>query len=269
MKRLRFKKSIADSAVDGVVPEGHLRSPAQAYQDLMAWLKRLDSGDISLVTRSKIVVPLPQEDETEVQRRLRHYGAFSTMNRRWNQSRSETTYQRLQVNPEEWTHYHTLYREQRKEWAVIPYEEMILWCRLRSDKVIGDFGCGEALLAQALSGCHTVYSFDHIAINEDVIACDMACVPLESETLDVAIFTLSLMGANFTEYLQEAHRTLKLDGLLHIIEVTERFHNRDRFIRDLELLGFAVVRVEDMWKFTHIHALKIELTPPKLIELQF
>lgn len=269
MKRLRFKKSIADSAVDGVVAEGHLRSPAQAYQDLLAWLKRLDSGDISLVTRSKIVVPLPQTDEAEVQQRLRHYGTFSTMNRRWNQSRSETTYERLQGNPEEWAHYHTLYREQRKEWAVVPYEEMIRWCRLRSDKVVGDFGCGEALLAQALTDRHTVYSFDHIAINEDVIACDMSHVPLESEILDVAIFSLSLMGANFTEYLQEAHRTLKLDGLLHIIEATERFHDRDRFVRDLELLGFAVVRVEDKWKFTHIQAIKTELTPPKLIELQF
>jgi len=269
MKLLRFKKTIADSALDGVVPEGHLRSPAQAYQNLMAWLKRLDSGDISLVTRSKIIVPLPQEDETEIQRRLRQYGAFSTMNHLWNQSRSETTHDRLQVNAEEWALYHTLYREQRKKWAVIPYEEMIRWCRLRSDKVIGDFGCGEALLSQALSGFHTVYSFDHIAINEDVIACDMVCVPLESETLDVAIFSLSLMGANFAEYLQEAHRTLKLDGLLHIIEATERFQNRDRFVRDLERLGFAVVRVEDKWKFTHIQALKTELTPPKLIELQF
>jgi superfamily II DNA or RNA helicase len=36
MQRLAFKKSIADAAVDGVVPEGHLRSPAQAYQDVLA-----------------------------------------------------------------------------------------------------------------------------------------------------------------------------------------------------------------------------------------
>jgi hypothetical protein len=31
MQQLRFKKSIADAAVDGAVPEGHLRTPAQAY----------------------------------------------------------------------------------------------------------------------------------------------------------------------------------------------------------------------------------------------
>ncbi|MBN9378615.1 MAG: hypothetical protein J0H93_09595 [Chlamydiales bacterium] len=39
-----FKKSIADAAVDGVIPEGHLRTPAQAYQDAMNWLKRLEEG---------------------------------------------------------------------------------------------------------------------------------------------------------------------------------------------------------------------------------
>jgi hypothetical protein len=125
------------------------------------------------------------------------------------------------------------------------------------------------LLAQALSGRHTVYNFDHVAINDDVIACDIAHVPLENETLDVAIFSLSLMGANFSDYLREAHRTLKLDGLLHIIEATERFHDRDSFVRNLEQLGFAIIRVEDKWKFTHIHALKTELTPPKLVELRF
>ena len=44
----------------------------------------------------------------------------------------------------------------------------------------------------------------------------MAHVPLEDETLDVAIFSLSLMGANFADYVREAYRTLKLDGHLHI-----------------------------------------------------
>jgi hypothetical protein len=69
-----------------------------------------------------------------------------------------------------------LYQESRKDWAVIPYEEMIRWCQQRSDYTIGDFGCGEAKLAEAVSDRHTVYSFDHIAINDNAIACD-ALIP--------------------------------------------------------------------------------------------
>ena len=54
MRRLKFKKSIADAAVDGVVPEGHLRSPAQAYVDVMGWLGRLTSGEVEVVSRTPI-----------------------------------------------------------------------------------------------------------------------------------------------------------------------------------------------------------------------
>ena len=118
--------------------------PAQAYQDVMAWLERLDSGEVEVITRPRIVVPLPDTDPADVKRRRRRYGDFSTMNRTWNQGRSEATHERLQANPEEWAQYHTLYREARKDWAVVPYEEMIRWCQQRSGYVIGDFGCGEA-----------------------------------------------------------------------------------------------------------------------------
>ena len=201
--------------------------PAQAYQDVMAWLERLDTGEVEVITRPRIVVPLPDTDPTDVKRRRRRYGDFSAMNRTWNHGRSEATHARLQANPEEWAQYHTLYREARKDWAVVPYEELIRWCQQRSGYVIGDFGCGEAKLAEAVSDRHTVHSFDHVAVNENVVACDMAHVPLDDETLDVAIFSLSLMGANFADYLREAYRTLKLDGQLHILEATERFTDRE------------------------------------------
>jgi hypothetical protein len=269
MQRLRFKKSIADAAVDGVVPEGHLRTPAQAYQDVMAWLERLETGELAVITRPRIVVPLPDQGPADLKRRRRRYGDFSMMNRAWNQGRSEATHARLQANPEEWAQYHTLYREARKDWAVVPYEEMIRWCQQRSGYVIGDFGCGEAKLSEAVSDRHTVYSFDHVAVNDDVVACDLAHVPLDDETLDVAIFSLSLMGANFTDYLREAYRTLKLDGQLHVLEATARFTSREQFVRSLEALGFAVVTVEDKWKFTHVRALKTERRPREDVELQF
>ena len=72
--------------------------------------------------------------------------------------------------------------------------------------------------------------------------------------------------------------TLKLDGQLHIIEVTSRFSNLSQFRSDLEALGFDVVsdlrfaaalRYRNMWKFTHIRAMKTERKPPEGIELRF
>ena len=92
---------------------------------------------------------------------------------------------------------------------------MIQWAQEREGLVIGDFGCGEALLERQPEN-DTVHNFDHIAINDEVIEGDMGQTPLDNESLDHAIFSLSLMGANFTDYLKEAYRVLKLDGSLHI-----------------------------------------------------
>jgi superfamily II DNA or RNA helicase len=268
LRRLQFKESIADAAVDGVVPEGHLRSPAQAYRDVMGWLARLEAGELNTVERRPMVGPLLDGDARDSVRR-RRYGDFSAMNQRWNGATSAGTHQRLGRNPEEWEQYHTLYREARKEWAVVPYERIIEWCRRREGYSIGDFGCGEALLAEALAERHTVHSFDHVAINPNVIACDMAHVPLDDETLDVAVFCLSLMGNNFTDYILEAYRTLKLDGQLHVIEKSSRFSSRDSFAKDLACLGFAVIAVTDIWKFTHIRAIKTERSPTVGFRLAF
>ena len=256
MQRLRFKKSVADAVVDGVVPEGHLRSPAQAYQDVMVWLERLESGVMESVIRKPVAISLDGVGEVEEGRRLRSYGDFSEMNRRWNVSHSNTTSKRLVGDPTEWEQYHHLYREARKDWTLVPYEEFVRWAQQRSGYLIGDFGCGEALVAKALDGTHTVYSFDHVAINPDVVACDMARVPLDDEILDVVLFCLSLMGSNVTDYLREAQRVLKLDGHLHIWEPTSRFGDLNAFKAGLRSLGFDLVREASEWKFTHIHLLK-------------
>jgi len=101
LNRLEYKKSIADAAVDGVVPEGNLRTPAQAQQDIMDWLARLDGGKVSEIARPLIKIPLSGAPN-DVARRVAKYGDFSRMNNRWYTSSSEKTHARLAANPEEW-----------------------------------------------------------------------------------------------------------------------------------------------------------------------
>lgn len=255
LERLEYKKSIADAAVDGVVPEGNLRTPAQAQQDIMGWLARLDAGTVNEIVRPEIKVPLSGEP-VEVERRVSRYGDFSRMNNRWYASESQKTHDRLAANPEEWAHYHTMYRQLRETWPVIPFKEEIRWLSAREGLVVGDFGCGEALIAKAEAVRHTVHSFDHVAIDQRVIACDIAHVPLEEESLDLAIFCLSLMGSNFTDYVREAHRVLRLDGRLHLWEPTSYFDDPRTFCAQLARLGFEVMEPRQEGSFTRISAVK-------------
>jgi superfamily II DNA or RNA helicase len=266
LDRIRYKKSIADAAVDGAVPEGNLRSPAQAQKDVMVWLKRLEDGVMDTVTRRKIVVPLVGDADLTT-KRLAKYGDFSRMNNRWNQTHSENLAVRLQENSEEWEQYHTLYREARKTWEFVPVDDMIAWCKEREGYVIADFGCGEALLAKAVGDRHKVFSFDHIAIDDSVIEGDMADTALDSDSIDVAVFCLSLMGQNVVDYIREAHLALKIDGNLHIYEATSRFKNVEGFKSSLEKLGFSLHLAEERDKFTYIHAIKTPNSPQDSVEL--
>ena len=258
LARLQNKQTVADAAVDGVMPDGQLRTESQAFRDLRKWLERLKTGEQKPIVRPRIFVPLPDTDPADVQRRNVNYGDFSRMNARWNTSYSQTNYERLQNNPEEWMQYHTLYQEARKTWSVLPYQESIKWLQKRSDLVVGDFGCGEALISKALADKHTFYNFDFIAINDSVIECDVSQVPLEDGCLDVAIFNLSLMGLNSDDYIREAARTLKLDGQLWIYEVASHFRYLQEFIATLEKLGFRIIDSNENWKFWHVRAIKSE-----------
>jgi ubiquinone/menaquinone biosynthesis C-methylase UbiE len=81
--------------------------------------------------------------------------------------------------------------------------------RLPKTTIIADLGCGDAMIAQTLTK-HQVKSFDLIAKNDLVTACDISKLPLEPNSVDVAVFSLSLMGTNYIEFLKEAHRVLKV-----------------------------------------------------------
>lgn len=268
LQRLEYKKSIADAAVDGVVPEGNLRTPAQAQQDIMGWLTRLETGKVNEVQRPVIKIPLSGEP-SEVERRNARYGDFGKMNNRWYASASDATHARLTQNPEEWAHYHTMYRQVRESWPVVPYKEEIRWLSEREGLVVGDFGCGEAFVAAAVSDRHQVHSFDHVAIDHRVVACDIAHVPLADGTLDVALFCLSLMGANFTDYVREGRRCLRLDGQLHIWEPASYFEDVNKFCSQLRRLGFDVLPPETEGAFVRISAVRNAKKPDPTLVLPF
>ncbi|CAA7055231.1 unnamed protein product [Microthlaspi erraticum] len=118
--------------------------------------------------------------------------------------------------------YHTGYQQQMSNWPELPVNSMINWLASRSSSlVVADFGCGDARIAKSVK--NKVFSFDLVAKNPSVIACDMSNTSLESSSVDVAVFCLSLMGTNYSSYIREAYRVLRPSGYLLIAEVKSRF----------------------------------------------
>ena len=117
-------------------------------------------------------------------------------------------------------------------------------------------GCGENLLSKEVK--NKVHAFDYVAIDESVTACDMSKVPLEDESVDAAIFCLSLMGANYIDYIQESHRIMKPLGHLFICEPKKKVQKRmESLIAEIENVGFKVVSTKTSSQFIYIQAIKL------------
>ena len=255
---VKYKATLADLAIDGRVPKSLLPPKGKmiedAKQELKDWLDRINKNNIITFEREELKIPLNPEFVEKLKRKL---GDFSEMNRRWSVSHSSTTKDRIEKEPEEWYLYHTLYSEQRKTWSEIPYIEISKKIKNRLDWVVGDFGCGENLLSNELPD-NKIYGFDYVAINNKVISCDMCNVPLKDNTLDVAVFSLSLMGSNYEDYLKEAYRTLKPFGNIFICEPSSKWKGKEHELKQiLEKIGFKCFdSVKNTDRFIYIDGIK-------------
>jgi hypothetical protein len=258
-RAIEYKRTLSDCATDGRIPETARMSPEKLLKSsreaLEEWIKRIGGEELNLSKiRPHLRVPLPPD----VKRKLVvTRGDFATFNNRWATSNSETVHTRLREFPEEWFLYHTLYREARETWSEVPAEVIASHLRSRPDLIVGDFGCGECLLAQALGEEHQVLGFDHVAASgaANVTACDMAHAPLEDEALGAAVFSLSLMGRNWRDYLAEAHRTLQPFGLLFIAEPAKRWED-GALERAVEEAGFDLLPSRRRGDFLYVRAVK-------------
>ncbi|KAF3942044.1 hypothetical protein ABW19_dt0201518 [Dactylella cylindrospora] len=91
-----------------------------------------------------------------------------------------------------------------------------------------DLGCGEAALAKAITSAKPrpkikIHSYDLHSPNPLVTVADIANLPLEDNSVDVAVFCLALMGTNWPKMIEEAVRVLRFGGEVWIAEIKSRF----------------------------------------------
>ncbi|KAI8102669.1 hypothetical protein M9434_005468 [Picochlorum sp. BPE23] len=125
----------------------------------------------------------------------------------------------LRENPELYREYHQGFREQTKQWPERPVDKAIEWLSKRPEewKVL-DLGCGDAEISRRARQ-ENIQNFDLSSSAPNVTVCNIASLPLEDESVDAAIFCLSLMGTDYGSFIEEAMRVLKEKGWLWIAEV--------------------------------------------------
>jgi ribosomal RNA-processing protein 8 len=162
---------------------------------------------------------------------------------------SSVSFELFQKDPKLFGAYHSGFRSQATSWPVNPVDEICTYIRTKHAdmSVIGDFGCGDAQVSKTLNKTMTVHSFDLVSVNPLVTACNIANVPLEDSVLDVAIFSLSLMGTDWPKFVSEAQRCLKVGGILYISEVQSRVTDFRRFCDSFKP-AFRIIKTDNSEK---------------------
>ncbi|KAJ2023250.1 25S rRNA (adenine645-N1)-methyltransferase [Coemansia sp. S85] len=172
----------------------------------------------------------------------------------------------VQKDPTIFEEYHQGFSAQVEKWPVNPVDVFIDYLRSKPKQlVVADLGCGEARLSATVGQQHTVHSFDLVAYNELITPCNIADVPLPSDSVDMAIFCLALMGTDFIKFIREANRILRVGGELKIAEVVSRVSDVDAFVLALEGQGFKLTRTNAKNKmFIMLDFTKVKRSPAKL-----
>uniref|UniRef100_A0A0X3PD13 Ribosomal RNA-processing protein 8 n=1 Tax=Schistocephalus solidus TaxID=70667 RepID=A0A0X3PD13_SCHSO len=172
---------------------------------------------------------------------------FRFLNEKMYKCSSSDASQYFAENPGAFELYHKGFQRQLQKWPNDPLQwpEQIIRKEFEKSPIVADLGCGDARLALHLKGLAKVHSFDLVAVNNRVTVCDMSKTPLPKESVDVAVFCLALMGTNCRDFIFEANRILKMNGLLLLVEVASRFNGPFKdFLKRLKAFGFKIAAWE-------------------------
>jgi len=195
---------------------------------------------------SSIKLSITATSKEGVSKRLEG-GQFRWINEQLYSMTSKQASELFTSQPELYQVYHSGFRGQVEKWPSHPLDNIISYITtLPKHWLIADMGCGEAKLAASVP--HRVHSFDLVACNDKVTVSDMSNVPLDSNSVNVVVFCLSLMGTNLNDFICEAYRILVPKGILKITELRSRIDDIDVFVQSLCSYGFKLVKKENISK---------------------
>jgi hypothetical protein len=156
---------------------------------------------------------------------------YKITGRLWATQKSTTTHEKLQSNPAEWRAYHAArdisfqgYADQSQ----IPRNRVIahLANKRKHRLRILDLGCGRNNIAQHYANADknhkfAIQGYDHIAEEgSGALVGNIADLTAqeEDESADICIYSQSLMGSDWRDYLTEGYRILRYNGEFIISE---------------------------------------------------
>ena len=245
MNALLYKKNLGDAVMDGDIQKVFRIDWNKLYRNAMKRFKEGIKDEVE-TKKNKVVVEEPEENTMQRQRAV---SVISETHRMANSSNHGTTHQRFIDNPEAFQEYHRVREISKANWVEDPVDYLATFINEHySNKKIADLGCGTNKLSTLMKNGNTVKGFDHQQVegHDEVIVADIADLSgvVGDREMDIAVFCLSLWGQDYQDYFKEAHRILKNNGRVIVVEPNDdfgegkRYGDETEFINTVERYGF-------------------------------
>ena len=186
---------------------------------------------------------------------------YQEISRKMSSQNSTTTNDMFKEDKSLWHKYHDFrdlsfkgYDDQDE----IPVNKIInyLKTKIKFKLKILDLGCGRNLIQEHFKSSKkfTITGYDHVSYNGSIEA-DISQLPEEDDTINVCVYSQSLMGSNWKKYLDEGKRVLNYHGEMIISESVERYDMIKEYLNKLKLHIKKDKYYEDK-RWFYIHAIK-------------
>jgi hypothetical protein len=227
LARIHYKQILADVIMTGNIPDDIITTE-QAYKlakdKFLTFINNEGGSEKSreIPVQAAELKPAPSKTRPEGQGNQRDYfSEFQGINQRISTSTCDGVFSKIFKNKEDWENYHILREKATGSKQNQPLEIISQdFLKSKKHKIIGDMGCGMNQLKTLLPENYEVISVDMYAADDTVKVCNLMDTSkiIPNESLDIAVYCLSLWSRDWREILKDAYRILDYDGKIIIVE---------------------------------------------------
>ena len=236
---IKTKRTLSDAVVDGRISSVFNMNRKKLLNEAIQSLKNGVSD--FCVVREK----LETDYSIDVSKREYKKSVICDIHQKANTSSSMHMNEYFKMNPNKWREYHIIREENKKEWVEDPINVIADKLNKNNYQVIADLGCGMNQLKMLVKSYSQWYSFDHYSDDKTVIKADISNLKeyLSDNSIDAAVFCMSLWGINYMDYIKESYRYLKDGGIMYIAEPKDKI-NQAELIGGATQFGFNIISID-------------------------
>jgi 2-polyprenyl-3-methyl-5-hydroxy-6-metoxy-1,4-benzoquinol methylase len=226
--------------------EAHIMTNPEIRKEFEAFNEKYKEHFTKFVSKNKIVkksvnIKPKINVESTAEKHNRINSEYQEISRKMSLQNSTNTNNMFKENQDLWHKYHDsrdLSFKGYDEQDEIPVNKIINYLKTKNKyklKIL-DLGCGRNLIQEYFKSTDKfkITGYDHVSYNGSIEA-DISQLPKKDNSINLCIYSQSLMGSNWKQYLDEGYRVLNYHGEIIISESVERYDMIKEYINKLKL----------------------------------